>query len=147
MIFDSFRGFFSASERNWSVSLSYYDIWFSMNMRRKSNGFSSLEMIYTWNGKKWFMQLIELSFAGDWFFDSLISLSWFMIRGQWGSLNWFLTFYVFFFFFQEFFCSCSIHWGMDLEVPPPLVDKVNMVADDPLTRFVLDDNPLSVFRQ
>ena len=36
---------------------------------------------------------------------------------------------------------------MDPEVPPSLVDKVNVVAENPLTRFVLKDYPLSVFGQ
>lgn len=36
---------------------------------------------------------------------------------------------------------------MDPEVPPSLIDKVNVVAENPLTRFVLKDYPLSVFGQ
>ena len=46
-----------------------------------------------------------------------------------------------------FVCTQFIELRMDPEVPHPLVDKVNVVAEDPSTRFVLKDNPLSVFGQ
>lgn len=152
MIFDSFRGFFSASERNWTVSLRCYDgnyclellQWFSMNIRRKSNGFSSLEMIHL--KRKEMIYATDWTFISWWLILSFIDLS-LLLHDSWSVRKFELVSYVLCFFFQEFFCLCSIHWGMDPEVPPPLVDKVNMVADNPLTRFVLDDNPLSVFRQ
>ncbi|RVW14644.1 Transcription factor bHLH47 [Vitis vinifera] len=50
-------------------------------------------------------------------------------------------------FFRNFFCTQFIELRMDPEVPPSLVDKVNVVAENPLTRFVLKDYPLSVFGQ
>ena len=112
-----------------------------------SNSFSLLEMPYTWNGRKglcnWSnpIKIIFISFPSD---DSLIRCSCLSINGHeevWIGILYFMR------FFRNFFCTQFIELRMDPEVPPSLVDKVNVVAENPLTRFVLKDYPLSVFGQ